>query len=79
MDEIVVSPFNCVEPSMWLALHGMNAENSDVVGKVFVQPEYQVVVPRFGNIHMKEKLAGVHVRVSSAASYNADIAFKYLL
>ena len=65
-----------IKTCMWLALHGDNIKNGNIIRQYFIQPEKQVEFPVIINVSMEKKLAGMHMGIGTAAAKNGNGLFK---
>jgi len=58
--------------------HGNDIEHRDIVRQIFVQSEFQIEVPFFFDVDMKEELACMNLRVGSSATNDGQIGLENL-
>ena len=78
MQEVVVRSFYGIKARMALCVYRNDVEHSDVMRQQFVEPEQEIKFPFLLNIHVEEKLAGMYVRICTAATVDGDRCFECL-
>lgn len=76
MDKKVINPLNSIKTGMGLSFHRYNIKECNVIRKDAVEPEKQIEVPAFFNVHVEEVLACVNSCISTATTVNCNGLFK---
>lgn len=75
---VVVCAFYGIKACMWKPFHSDDVKYSNVVREQLIQAELKVKIPGPFDIHMKEELTRMHMRISSSTTNYKDRFFKYL-
>ena len=78
MDKIVVGPGNGIKTGMSLVVNRYDGKNCNIRRQCMVEPEYQVGTRIRFDVGMKNKLAGVYLRICAATAYDGSRRFQHL-
>lgn len=60
------------------AFHRKNIKHGNIIRQVFIEPEYQVIIPSVIYVYMKKELTGMNPRICPATANNGYVGFKNL-